>query len=69
MTAQVIFFPVKFSQSEENLRRLKYYQENLEIYHAELAYKTRGWTNWERMIYKTQSHQNIRSTWKLIKSE
>jgi len=66
MTAQVVFLNQPFSPSEEEKRRLENLQKQLQIYHAEIAYVSREYNDFQKFIYKEQSHHTIRRSWKLI---
>ena len=67
MTAQVIFLNTLYAPSDTENKRLENLQKELQIYHAEIAYISREWNNFQKFIYKEQSHHTIRRSWKLIK--
>jgi hypothetical protein len=69
MSGRVIFFPTTFRPDHETMKTLNYFQKEFELYHAELAYLSRDWDKWQKMIYKERSHNNVRKSWKIIKGE
>ncbi len=68
MTAQVIFIG-KYLPNEEEMKRREFIQEQLTLYHAELAFKMREFTRFQQVVFKEQSHNNVRKTWELIKTK
>lgn len=66
MSAQVIFFPLKHQPNREDQRRLAFIQEQLELYHAELAYKSKGLNQFNTFLFKQSSHQKVRDSWKVL---
>lgn len=66
MTAKVIYLPYKFSPDFETIQKLDFIQEQLELYHAELAFKTRDFSPGNRLLFKQASHKAVRATWELI---
>jgi hypothetical protein len=67
MSAQVKFFPIKFSQNDDELKRLSKLQEEIELYHAEIAYQSHGLSFFQKVIFKESSHNNVRRNIRLIK--
>jgi hypothetical protein len=63
VTAQVLFFPTFYQPTDEVRRKLIYFQEQMTIYHAELAYKMKGLSRGEQYLYKERSHNAVRDTW------
>ena len=59
-TGRVIFFPLKFIQSEENLRTLSMIQEKLTLAHAEIAFQYRDKPRWAWAMGKIRYHQGFR---------
>jgi hypothetical protein len=58
---------MKFIQSEEKLKMLERMQIKMCEYNAELSYKSRDFSRFQQYIYRENSHNRIRGTWKLIK--
>jgi hypothetical protein len=69
VTAQVLFLNTLYWPSEEEQDRLDWIQEELELYQAELAYKTKEMNEFQRFITKEASHHRTRACWVLIKTE
>ena len=69
MTARVMFINTLYYPGPEERARLDFIQEQLELYHAELAFVTRSWESYKGKVYKESSHQNIRKKWFLISNE
>ena len=65
MTAQVIFLNTMYQPPQDVVDKLIYYQQQYEIYHAELAYKMKGLSRGEQYLYKERSHNAVRDTWKI----
>lgn len=63
----VLFFPSTYCPPEEVKKALNFYQEQLTLYHAELAFKSRDFTKFQKFIFKEQSHNRVRKIWRLIK--
>lgn len=53
---------------EEKIK-LNFYQEQYCLYHAELAYQTKGMDPGNKYLFKERSHSNVRATWRLIVNE
>lgn len=75
MTAKVIYLNVwhngnLYQIDDEEMRRRRKMQERMEIFNAEIAYNSRGFSYYQKFIYKESSHNNLRKSWPgLIKSE
>lgn len=71
MTAQVIFLSTDYYPDEKELKRLDFYQEQFDLYHAQMAYeiKEQKLNQWQTLIYKERSHGKIRAMWKVLKTE
>lgn len=65
MSAQVIFFPLTFTPDMETQNKLIFIQEQLTLYHAELAFKMKNLSRGEAYLFKERSHNNVRDTWKI----
>jgi len=66
MKCRVLFFPVKWFPPSHLLVKLAWYQEQYEIYHAELDYGTRGLSRFQNYVFRNNSHQAVRDTWTLL---
>jgi hypothetical protein len=69
VTARVIFLNHLYWPDEDEIDRLDWLQEQLEIYQAELAYMTRDMNDFQRKIAREASHHKTRAAWMLIKTE
>jgi len=67
MKGRIIFFPLKFIQTEEKLAELLRMQNKFCEYQAELSYQSRDFNRFQQHIFRENSHNRIRGTWKLIK--
>ena len=65
MTAQVIFLNTNYFPDQEEMRRLDQIQEKLEMAHAELAYATRSFSQFDKYLSKQRYHNGFRSKWKI----
>jgi len=68
VSAQVIFFPLKFVQSDEKLRQLASIQEHFTYARNGLENRIRGLGPWERMIERQRHYATIRSHIRLADS-
>jgi hypothetical protein len=67
MTAQVIFFPIKFIQTTEKLIELYKTQEKLTLAHAELAFQMRAESRYNFVMAKMRYHNGFRDRWLVYK--
>lgn len=63
---QVIYLNTLYYPPFDEVLRLDFYQNELEKYHAELAYKSREMTAFDKALYKQKSHKNVQKTWQLL---
>lgn len=68
MTAQVIFFPIKFNQTQENLAQLKLIQEQLHFSRVELRFQYRKLPIWQLQLAIMRYHHGFRDRWVLIEN-
>lgn len=61
----VKFFPLKFAQTEENLKRLEALQIRLSEHHAEFANAVKGMAPGEIYLAKQRFHAGFRDHWKI----
>jgi len=66
MTAQVIFLNRFYWPNQEEQARLDFLQESFRLYQAELAMMERGFTPYQRFIFRETSHNKIRASWYLV---
>lgn len=66
MTARVIFLNHAYYPTPEEMNRLDFIQEQLELYHAELYFLSRDWDQYKQIVFKESSHQNVRKSWRLL---
>lgn len=69
MTAQVLFMNSFYVPDDETRKKLEFYQEQLSLYHCEVAFKSREMSAGEKYLFKETSHNNVRKSWRLILSE
>lgn len=62
---QLIFLNTGYNPGSEERKRLEFYQEQLTLYHAELAYKSKGLSKGEMYLFKERSHNLVRDAWRL----
>ena len=60
---------MKFIQTKAKLEELQKIQDRITLYNAELSYKIRELSGFQKIIAKERSRNTIRDSWKLIKSE
>jgi hypothetical protein len=63
---RVIFFPMKFIQTDEILKKLEFYQEQFNLYHAQIQLDSRNMSAGEKWLFKENSHNRVRDNWKLL---
>ena len=63
-----IFFPAIYRPPFETYKKLLWYQEQYDLYHTELNYQIKEMklNTYQEMVYRQNSHNNVRKTWKLI---
>lgn len=66
MTAQVIFLSNFYYPSEEERAKLEFFQEQMTLYQAELEMLSRDFNEYQKYVFKQNSHNNIRRSWRLI---
>ena len=68
MKGRVIFFPGNYRPPHETWVKLLWYQDQYNLYHAELNYKIKELRldRFQEVIYRQNSHAAVRDTWKLI---
>jgi hypothetical protein len=66
MTAQVIFLNTGHSPDEETRIRLEFYQEQFDLFQAEISFQSRDLSPNQKFIMKEKSHNKIRETWSLL---
>jgi hypothetical protein len=64
-TGQVVFLNTLYYPTHEEFLRLEYIQEQMELYHAELALQSRELNDYQKFVFKQSSHNNIRKSWRL----
>jgi hypothetical protein len=65
----VSFLSTLYFPDEDTRRRLEFYQEQFDLFRAELAFRTRDLPPYQMKLQKEISHNNIRDTWKVIQGE
>jgi hypothetical protein len=66
MTAQVIFLSNFYYPDEQKRAELEFYQEQMDLYQAELEMLSRDFNEFQKYVFKQNSHNNIRRSWRLI---
>lgn len=69
MSEEVLFFPIIYEPDQLTAKRLQYIQNQMEMYHAELAFLTRDYSRIDASLFKENNRAKIRSSWELIKGE
>lgn len=69
MTAQVLFLNTAYVPEDEKKKYLEFVQGELELYQVELRFQSREWTRFQQVVFREQSHNNVRRSWRLIRSE
>lgn len=69
MTAQVVFLNTFYYPSEKEQVRLDFIQNQLELYHAELAFLSRDLNDFQKFLLKERSHNALRKEWRMIAKE
>lgn len=74
MTARVIFLTIWVNEkvyqiSEGELRERLKLQGYLENYRAEIEYQSRSLNEYQKAIFKENSHNNLRASWRIINGE
>lgn len=69
MTAQIVFFPYRFTPSDEQKRQLAICQEQLYYAHIELRFQYRHLPAWQHQLAKMRYHHGFRHRWKIITSD
>jgi hypothetical protein len=71
MRGQVIYLNIWhnggiYQVDDEELRRRRKLQDRMDIFQAEIDYQSREYNEFQKMIYKEQSHNNLRASWQLV---